>query len=75
LKKLAGISEPQLDRALEEVCVKGGFCTNLTGHSLLRKYESITAADFASSVLYAEGMGGHSNHRKYLENTFRKFCK
>ena len=64
-----------IDRALAEACVKKGFCTQLSGASLLKKYSGeMTAHDFAASVHYAEGLNfEYSRHTKQLEVIFRKF--
>ena len=64
-----------IDKALAEACSKHGFCTQLSGHSLLKKYNGkMTASDFAASVHYAEGLDfKYSRHRKLLEDIFDKF--
>jgi len=64
-----------IDRALAEACVKQGFCTRLSSHSLLKKYNGkMTASDFAASVHFSEGLKfKYSRHRKPLEAIFNKF--
>ena len=66
-----------IDRALAEACTKIGFCTQLSGDSLLKKYNGkMTAHDFAASVHYAEGLNfEYSRHTKQLEAIFRKFVR
>jgi len=65
-----------IDSALEEACVKLGFCTRLDGASLIKKYHGkMSARDFAASVHFAEGMEfKYSRHTKSLEQIFDKFC-
>jgi len=70
------MTEEEIERALWEACVESGFCSNtLTGKNLLEKYNGkLTAADFATSVIYAEGMEPrYSMHRPFLESVFRKY--
>ena len=64
-----------IDRALAEACVKIGFCTRLSGFSLLKKYNGkMTAHDFAASLHYAEGLSfEYSRHTEKLEAIFRKY--
>jgi hypothetical protein len=66
-----------IDRALAEACARMGFCTRLSGVSLLKKYNGkMTAHDFAASLHYAEGLNfEYSKHTKQLEAIFRKFVK
>lgn len=45
-----------LDFLLEEVCTRWGFCSRLTADDLLRGCEALSARDFATAVLWAEGM-------------------
>jgi len=68
-------SEEMIDQALHEACVRMGFCTRLSGFSLLKKYNGkMTAHDFAASLHYAEGLSFEfSRHTKQLEAIFRKF--
>ena len=45
-----------LDILLGDFCVLWGFCNRLSGSDLVRDGSTITADDFASAVLIAEGM-------------------
>ena len=65
----------KIDRALAAACAKRGFCTTLSGDSLLKKYNGkITPHDFAASLHYAEGLNfEYSRHTKVLEAIFRKY--
>jgi hypothetical protein len=76
-KKFPNTKVGQIDHALYQACVGSGFCTRLDGHSLLKKYgNQITAADFAISVLYSEGMNTESpDHRGYLEKIFNRWVE
>jgi len=68
-------TEEMIDKALAEACARRGFCTQLSGHSLLKKYNGkMTASNFAASVHFSEGLEfKYSRHRKPLEAIFNKF--
>ena len=63
-----------IDQALHQVCIKGGYCTKLTGEALLKKYQNnITAENFATAVLSAEGLHTrYSDGREHIEQVFLK---
>lgn len=75
------IAEGLIDQALYQVCVKGGYCTKLTGKALLKKYQNnVTADKFATAVHFAEGLNTkYSDGRELIEQVFLKcteiYCK
>ena len=66
------ITAELIDQALFQACVKGGYCTKLTGQALLKKYQNnVTAEHFATSVLFAEGLNTkYDEGRECLEEIF-----
>jgi hypothetical protein len=60
-----------LDIFLRELCVRWGFCNELSGEDLLRRNPTLTSVEFANAILSAEGMkADQSDWHQSIEQLF-----